>query len=122
MRQRSALRNRVEYGVARAVLFSLAMTPPALAYRLAYGYARLLEAAVPRLRRVALRNLVLALPQLEGNPAQSWHRRLQQPCVAVRQAVRQRRRRHRQGKKHGARGAVFHPVAERGALAHEGPL
>ncbi|HZT28533.1 MAG TPA: lipid A biosynthesis acyltransferase [Bryobacteraceae bacterium] len=66
MRQRSALRNRVEYGVARAVLFSLAMTPPALAYRLAYGYARLLEAAVPRLRRVALRNLVLALPQLEG--------------------------------------------------------
>ena len=64
MRQRSAIRNVFEYCLALAVLKSLEWTPLHLANRLARGYARLLDRAVPRLRRIALRNLSLALPEL----------------------------------------------------------
>jgi Kdo2-lipid IVA lauroyltransferase/acyltransferase len=72
MRPRSALRNRVEYGIAVAVVYSLALTPLRLAHRIAYGYTWLLDRALPRLRRVALRNLSLALPELDA----AEHRRI----------------------------------------------
>src|ERR1017187_1530707 len=65
MRQRSAIRNGLEYGAALFVLKSLEWAPVALAHRLARGYARLLDLALPRLRRVAYRNLSFALPELD---------------------------------------------------------
>ena len=64
MRTRSAIRNGAEYGAALAVLKTLEWPPPALALALARTYARLLDCALPRLRRVAYRNLALALPEL----------------------------------------------------------
>jgi KDO2-lipid IV(A) lauroyltransferase len=66
MRQRSRLRNLVEYVLALVVLKSLQWTPLAAANALGRYYARLLDRAVPRLRRVAERNLVLALPELDA--------------------------------------------------------
>ncbi len=68
MRQRSALRNWLEYVLARLVLATLAWTPRPLAERLARGYTALLDLALPRLRRVARRNLELAFP--EAAPAE----------------------------------------------------
>jgi len=59
---RSTLRNWAEYLAARAVLASLAWTPRPAAEVLARAYARLLDWCVPRLRRIALRNLALAMP------------------------------------------------------------
>ncbi len=53
-----------EYAAARAVLASLAWTPRPVAERLASLYLALVDRAVPRLRRIALRNLELALPEL----------------------------------------------------------
>lgn len=64
MRRRPALRNAVEYGLALAVVKSLEWTPLAAAHQLARGYTRLLDRALPRLRRVARRNLSMALPEL----------------------------------------------------------
>ena len=64
MRTRSAIRNGAEYGAALAVLKTLEWAPPALANRMARVYAGLLDRAIPRLRRVAYRNLSLALPEL----------------------------------------------------------
>jgi KDO2-lipid IV(A) lauroyltransferase len=63
MRQRSSIRNGVEYGAALFVLKSLEWTPLAVAHGLARFYARLLDMAIPRLRRVAHRNLAMALPE-----------------------------------------------------------
>ena len=69
-RWRSGARRRVDriaviqYLIARFVLWSLAHSPPALAR----FYARLLDLALPRLRRVAMRNLELAYP--EKTPAE----------------------------------------------------
>jgi len=62
MAQRSPLRNRLEAALARAVIFSLAHTPRALADRLGALYANILDTAVPRLRRIAERNLTFAFP------------------------------------------------------------
>lgn len=64
MRQRSRLRNWLEYALALAVLKSLQWTPVAAAHVLGRFYMGLLDRAVPRLRRVAERNLSLALPEL----------------------------------------------------------
>ena len=64
MRQRSAVRNVVEYAAALCVVKSLEWTPLPVANRLARGYVRLLDLALPRLRAVADRNLSLAMPQL----------------------------------------------------------
>jgi len=64
MRHRSRLRDGLEYGLAVLVLNSLAYTPLPMAQLLARGYARILDVALPRLRRVALRNLSMALPEL----------------------------------------------------------
>jgi len=49
----------IQYLVARLVLWSLAHSPPALGT----FYAKLLDLALPRLRRVAMRNLELAYPK-----------------------------------------------------------
>jgi len=64
MRRRSALRDWVEYGIALLVLKSLALGPRLVAEVLARFYSRLLDLVVPRLRRIALRNLGMALPAL----------------------------------------------------------
>ncbi len=64
MRQRSAVRGTLEYWMVLGVIASLAHTPLPVANRLARGYARLLDLALPRLRRVALANLAMALPDL----------------------------------------------------------
>jgi KDO2-lipid IV(A) lauroyltransferase len=64
MRTRSAIRDGAEYGAALVVLKTLRWAPRTLADRLARVYARLLDRALPRLRRIAYRNLALALPAL----------------------------------------------------------
>ena len=63
MRRRSATRNILEYALALGVVKSLEWTPLAVAWRLGRGYAHLLDRAIPRLRRVALRNLAMAMPE-----------------------------------------------------------
>ena len=63
MRQRSALRDAVEYGLARLALSSLAYTPLPVSHFLARVYVRALDRALPRLRRVAMENLAMALPE-----------------------------------------------------------
>jgi KDO2-lipid IV(A) lauroyltransferase len=62
MRQRSAFRNWVEYALALVALKSLEVAPLPIAHLLARGYARLLDLAIPRLRRTAEYNLAMALP------------------------------------------------------------
>ena len=64
MRHRSRLRDALEYGLAVVALSSLAYTPLGVSNLLARGYARLLDMALPRLRRVAMANLAMALPDL----------------------------------------------------------
>ena len=64
MRKRPALRNAVEYCLATIALKSLEYAPLPLAHALARGYARALDRAIPRLRRVAEQNLRFALPDL----------------------------------------------------------
>lgn len=63
-RRRSALRNWIEYVAVASLVATLRWPPRALADRLGRAYAGLLDAAVPRLRRTALRNLELAMPAL----------------------------------------------------------
>jgi Kdo2-lipid IVA lauroyltransferase/acyltransferase len=58
------LRDAAEYALALAVTESLEWAPLGLAARLARFYVRCLDRALPRLRRTALRNLALALPEL----------------------------------------------------------
>jgi Kdo2-lipid IVA lauroyltransferase/acyltransferase len=65
--QRSAFRNTVEAALARAVIGSLAATPLPTAHWLANRYARLLDRAIPRLRRIAERNLTLAYPEKDAD-------------------------------------------------------
>lgn len=67
MRPRSPLRNRIEYAAALTALKTLEWAPPGAAYALAQAYVRVLDRAIPRLRRVARRNLAMALPK--GDPA-----------------------------------------------------
>ena len=62
LKHRSRLRNAVEYAAALAVIKSLEHSPRFAAERLARFYAALLDRALPRLRRVAKRNLALAMP------------------------------------------------------------
>jgi KDO2-lipid IV(A) lauroyltransferase len=63
LKHRSALRNAIEYGAALVVLKSLEWTPAPAARRLGQLYAKALDRALPRLRRVALQNLAMALPE-----------------------------------------------------------
>ena len=62
MSKRGRVRNGFEYGLALSVVKSLEWAPAPLAHLLARGYARLLDLAIPRLRRVANQNLSMALP------------------------------------------------------------
>ena len=64
MSRRSAFRNRVEYAGAVMVVKSLEWTPLPLARLLARFYAGALRVAIPRLGRVARRNLEFALPEM----------------------------------------------------------
>jgi Kdo2-lipid IVA lauroyltransferase/acyltransferase len=57
------VRRWIEYGAALAAVKSLEYAPRSAAYVLARFYTRLLDLAAPRLRRVAMRNLTLALPE-----------------------------------------------------------
>ncbi len=61
---RCAPRHWAEYLAARAALATLAWTPWSVAERLGRLYVLLADRLVPRLRRTALRNLELALPEL----------------------------------------------------------
>ncbi len=63
LKPRSRLRTAFEYGLAFGALKSLQVLPLSAAERLARCYARLLDRLAPRLRRVALRNLALAMPE-----------------------------------------------------------
>jgi KDO2-lipid IV(A) lauroyltransferase len=63
MRQRPAVRNAVEYCLALAVVKSLEWAPLGMAEWLARRYASALDLAMPRLRRVAERNLAFAMPE-----------------------------------------------------------
>jgi Kdo2-lipid IVA lauroyltransferase/acyltransferase len=65
MRRRSPLRDWLEYAIALGVVKSLEWSPAAVARGLAQVYAGLLDRAVPRLRRVASRNLAMAMPDLD---------------------------------------------------------
>ncbi|HUP05497.1 MAG TPA: lysophospholipid acyltransferase family protein [Bryobacteraceae bacterium] len=65
MRKRSAVRDVVEYAAALCVVKSLEWTPLWVANRLGRFYANLLDASIPRLRRVAMRNLSLAMPRVD---------------------------------------------------------
>jgi Kdo2-lipid IVA lauroyltransferase/acyltransferase len=65
MRRRSAFRNWTEYLLALAVVKSLEWPPLPVAQRLARAWCGLLDRALPRLRRAALRNLSQALPDLD---------------------------------------------------------
>src|SRR5579871_1578142 len=66
MRHHSRLRDAAEYALAIVALNSLAYTPPAISHRLARCYTGLLDRALPRLRRVAMSNLAMALPGLDS--------------------------------------------------------
>jgi Kdo2-lipid IVA lauroyltransferase/acyltransferase len=62
--KRSPLRNYAEYVLAGVALKSLEWAPLMVARLLARAYVQLMSSALPRLSRVARRNLSLALPQL----------------------------------------------------------
>jgi KDO2-lipid IV(A) lauroyltransferase len=66
MRSRSRTRNLVEYAVALIALKCLQIPPLPVAQCLARCYARLLDLAIPRLRRTALQNLAFALPDADA--------------------------------------------------------
>jgi KDO2-lipid IV(A) lauroyltransferase len=67
MPARTPFRNRIEYALALAVVKSLEWLPVGPAQRVARIYTRLLDGAVPRLRRVARRNLAMALPAADAD-------------------------------------------------------
>jgi KDO2-lipid IV(A) lauroyltransferase len=68
MRRRSHVRNFLEYSATLIVVKSLQWLPFPIAPLLAHGYARLLDLALPRLRRTALQNLSFALPGVDPEP------------------------------------------------------
>jgi KDO2-lipid IV(A) lauroyltransferase len=69
--KRSAFRNLLEAGVARVLIGALGYLPRRLADWIGGRVANLLDAAIPRLRRIADRNLSLAYPDKDA----SWRRR-----------------------------------------------
>jgi KDO2-lipid IV(A) lauroyltransferase len=68
MSSRHAVRNTVEYCLALAVVKSLEWAPLPVAEWLARRYAAALDLALPRLRKVAERNLSFALPGQNARP------------------------------------------------------
>lgn len=71
MRKRSVVRDRVEAGLARALICILEYAPRPLSEGIALSCARLLDAAVPRLRRTAYANLAFAYPDRDA----AWRQR-----------------------------------------------
>ena len=67
MKQRSSFRNRLEWTLVRALLVTLQWGPRSFAFSLARFYVWLLDLFIPKLRRVAQRNVVLAMPDLDEN-------------------------------------------------------
>lgn len=63
MRKRSRFRDWLEYLAARFILLKLRWTPRPLAGLVARTYLRVLDIAVPRLRRIARLNLAMAFPE-----------------------------------------------------------
>jgi KDO2-lipid IV(A) lauroyltransferase len=59
------MRRRIEYWLALVVLRTLEWSPRPVALALARLYVRLLDWMIPRLRRVGLRNLQMAMPMLK---------------------------------------------------------
>jgi KDO2-lipid IV(A) lauroyltransferase len=70
--ERSAFRNRLEAAIARSLVLSMQVAPRGLSESLGVLYARVLDRAIPRLRRTAHVNLAFAYP--ERNEA--WRERL----------------------------------------------
>lgn len=67
MRQRSPVRNRLEYWLALAVVKALEWTPAGPAHALARTAVRIfLDWPLPKLRRTAERNLAMALPEFSA--------------------------------------------------------
>jgi KDO2-lipid IV(A) lauroyltransferase len=71
LRKRSPFRNALEAGFARCLIFALAYSPRPVADRLGIGCAKLLDFTLPRLRRIANRNLSFAYPDCDS----AWRRR-----------------------------------------------
>ena len=66
MAKRSGFRNALEAGVAHALIWPLEHAPRPVADWLGFVCARLLDHALPRLRRIANRNLTLAYPDRDA--------------------------------------------------------
>jgi Kdo2-lipid IVA lauroyltransferase/acyltransferase len=62
-KQRSAFQNEAEYWAVRGLLGVLRRLPRPTAEAAAAGFVRLMDRAVPKLRRAARRNLTFAMPQ-----------------------------------------------------------
>ncbi len=60
------MRDRVEYLLAAALVALLRVLPLKASYRAGYGIAKLLDLLLPKLRRVAARNLAMAFPELSA--------------------------------------------------------
>jgi lauroyl/myristoyl acyltransferase len=58
------MRERIEYAIAVALLSLLGNLPLSVSYRMGYAVGRLLDLLLPKLRRVAARNLSAAFPQM----------------------------------------------------------
>ena len=71
MAERSAFRNRFEAAVARSLLLSMEVAPRGLSESLGKLYARILDRAIPRLRRTAHANLAFAYP----DRSEAWRER-----------------------------------------------
>jgi KDO2-lipid IV(A) lauroyltransferase len=61
--KKPGLQIELEYGLARLAVASMEWTPLRVANCLGHIYARLMDLAMPRLRRVAMRNLEMVYPQ-----------------------------------------------------------
>ncbi len=70
MRPRSGFRNRLEAGLARALVGTLEVTPRPVADAVGLGCARLLDLLAPRLRQTAYTNLKFAFPERDA----AWRR------------------------------------------------
>ncbi len=71
LRNRSAFRNALEAGAARILMAALEYSPRPVADWLGARSAALLDLAIPRLRRIAERNLRAAYPEKDA----AWRRR-----------------------------------------------
>jgi Kdo2-lipid IVA lauroyltransferase/acyltransferase len=71
LHKRSAFRNTIEAGFARVLIFLMEYSPRPVAGWLGARCANLLDLAIPRLRRIADRNLSLAYPERDA----AWRKR-----------------------------------------------